>query len=86
MARSGSRRLAVYWPLSASPREPDFNQCGKQIPRDDLKLVQVVRELGVKANGHCAERKVVDVPADVRWEIEKTLGIEHVSELHRTWG
>jgi len=77
---------ALYWPLSASPQEPEFNQCGKLIPRDDLKLVQVVQELGAKANGHCAELKVVGVPTDVRWEIEKTQGIEHVSEIHRTWG
>ncbi len=77
---------ALYWPLSAPPQDPDFNQCGRLIPRDDLKLVQVVTELGGKANGYCAELKVVDVPTDVRWEIEKTRGVEHVSERHRTWG
>nr|MBI3611798.1 hypothetical protein [Nitrospirota bacterium] len=54
---------APYWPLAASPQEPDFNQYGRLIPRDDLKLAQVVTELGGKANGYCAELKVVDVPS-----------------------
>jgi hypothetical protein len=68
------------------PRHRSRISISRLIPRDDLKLVQVVTELGGKANGYCAELKVVDVPADVRWEIEKTRGVEHVSERHRTWG
>lgn len=78
--------LGVYWPESASPREPSLNQCGKLIPRDDAKLVQVVEELLADANGHCAELKVVSIADEVQWEILKTNGIEHVSEVHRTWG
>ncbi len=35
--------LGAYWPEAATPREPSLNQCGKLIPRDDLKLAQVVR-------------------------------------------
>ena len=75
----------AYWPEAATPREPSLNQCGKLIPRDDLKLVQVVEELGAAANGHGAELRVVKIPDDVRWEISAVGGIEHVSEAHRTW-
>jgi hypothetical protein len=75
----------AYWPDAASPHEPSLNQCGQLIPRDDQKLVQVVEELGAEANGHCAELKVVTVPQDVQWLIEKKDGSEHVSEQHRTW-
>lgn len=78
--------LGTYWPSAASPDEPRFNQCGKQIPRDDQKLTQVVEELGAEANGHCAELKVVEIPDDVQWLIRKADGVEHVSEVHRTWG
>ena len=78
--------LGTYWPLAASPREPKLNQCGKLIPRDDQKLAQVVEELGVEANGHGAELKVVAIPDDVRWQISAAGGVEHVSEVHRTWG
>ena len=77
--------LGAYWPTGASAREPSLNQCGALIPRDDQKLVQVVQELGAEANGHCAELKIVEVPQDVNWRIEMSYGVEHVSEVHRTW-
>ncbi len=76
----------VYWPEAAGPREPSLNQCGQLIPRDDAKLVCVVEELRADANGHCAELKVIAIPDDVRWVIVKSGGVEHVSEVHRTWG
>lgn len=75
----------AYWPNAASPREPSLNRCGKLIPRDDEKLVRVVEELRAEANGHCAELKVVSIPDDIQWEIRKTDGVEHVSEVHRRW-
>ena len=75
----------VYWPEAAAPREPSLNQCGALIPRDDEHLVRVVEELRGEANGHCAELKVVSVPDEVKWEIAKVDGVEHVSEIHRTW-
>jgi hypothetical protein len=77
--------LGAYWPNGASPREPSLNMCGALIPRDDQKLVQVVEELGSEANGHCAELKIVQIPNDVHWQIENANGVEHVSEVHRTW-
>lgn len=57
----------VYWPHAATPREPSLNQCGALIPRDDEKLVRVVEELRAEANGHCAELKVVSIPAEMKW-------------------
>jgi len=77
--------LAPIGPKAAAPREPSLNQCGKLIPRDDLKLAQVVEELGRAANGHGAELRVVAIPDDVRLEISAVGGVEHVIEVHRTW-
>ena len=77
--------VAGYWPTAASENEPALNRCGRLIPRDDEKLVQIVEELGAQANGHCAELKVVEIPTDVKWRIEKHGGVERVSEIHRTW-
>ncbi len=77
--------LGAYWPEAATPKEPSLNQCGILIPRDDLKLVQVVEELNGAANGHGAELRVVTIPDDVRWEISAVGGVEHISEVHRTW-
>lgn len=75
----------AYWPLAAGPEEPSLNRCGALIPRDDARLVQVVEELRAAANGHAADLKVVEIPDGVQWVINRTDGVEHVSEVHRTW-
>ena len=57
------------------------------IERDDPALVAVVRELGIDA-GKTTDIKlrVVEIPADVRWQITHTSsGKEWISEEHRTW-
>lgn len=57
----------------------------RDIARDDPYLVQVVEELGSDADGNHATLKIVEVPADVDWEIEEYDGNEWVAEVHRTW-
>lgn len=76
---------ANYWPAGSPKDEPCFNRFGMSVPRDDQKLIAVVEELGIGANGYCASLKVVSIPSDVKWEIYARHGIEHVSETHRTW-
>lgn len=78
--------LGAHWPAGSRSDEPYLNQFCAQIPRDDRHLVQVVETLGVNANGHAASLKVVEIPKDAVWQIEKTSGVEHVSETHRIWG
>lgn len=53
--------------------------------RSDPDLVYVVEKLGEKANGDCAELKIVEIPDGVDWEIEEYDGSEWVAEKHRTW-
>ena len=77
--------IAAHWPAGSRPDEPSLNQFGRDIPRDDRHLVQVIEKLGAKANGHAAALRVVEIPQDVQWQIEKTNGVEHISETHRTW-
>ena len=55
------------------------------IPRDDPKLIQVVEELGESSWGRCAQLKIVEIPDNIKWEIEDYDGQEWVSEVHRTW-
>lgn len=55
------------------------------ISRDDPVLVSVVRELGDKANGDFAELKIVEIPANIDWQIDEYDGREWVAEAHRTW-
>lgn len=38
-----------------------------------------------KADGKCAELKIIEIPDDIEWEIEEYDGWEHVAEKHRVW-
>ena len=55
------------------------------IDRDDPILVKVVQEMGADTNGGHAKLKIVEIPADVEWQIDEYDGTEWVSEKHRTW-
>jgi len=47
--------------------------------------VQMVEELGKKANGDYSKLRIVQIPDDVNWYIHEYDGMEHVAEQHRTW-
>lgn len=53
--------------------------------RNDPKLVGVIERLGSEANGQFSDLKVVEIPDDVNRSIEEYDGLEHISEVHRTW-
>lgn len=54
--------------------------------RDDPDLVRVVEELGSKeASGECARLAIVEIPNNVRWEIDDHDGSEKVVEKHQSW-
>lgn len=58
---------------------------GSKIKRDDPVLVSIVQEMGEAADGPLAILRVVQLPADVDWQIEEYDGQEWVAERHRTW-
>lgn len=49
-------------------------------------LIQVVEELGDRANGACAKLRIVEIPDGTDYEISEYDGMEHIAEKHRTWG
>ena len=57
----------------------------RDIPRTDPTLIEVIKEMGEKANGHGAKLKIVEIPDGVEWEIEEYDGVECIAEKHRTW-
>lgn len=63
----------------------DDNFYSRDVQRDDPYLIQVIQELGEEANSRFCTLKIVEVPADVEWEIEEYDGLEWVAEKHRTW-
>ncbi len=56
-----------------------------ELYRDDPVLVRVVQELGESANGRFASLKIVEIPADVQWDLQEYDGWEWIAEKHRTW-
>ena len=55
------------------------------ISRNDPVLIQVVEELGDKANGFCASLKIIEIPDGVNWQVEEYDGREWIAEKHETW-
>lgn len=55
------------------------------VERNDPLLVEVVEELGKKANGYCANLEVIEIPDNVDWYVEEYDGNEHIAESHNTW-
>lgn len=53
--------------------------------RADPFLVQVVEELGEESWGDYAKLGIVEIPDDVKWEVEEYDGKEWVAEVHRRW-
>lgn len=60
-------------------------ETGREVDRADPLLVQVVEELGAKANGKHADLAIVEIPDGVEWEISEYDGAEHVAKTHRVW-
>jgi len=48
-------------------------------------LLRVVKALKKKANGRCAELKIVEIPDGVDYEIDEYDGLESIHEKHRSW-
>ena len=55
------------------------------IKRNDPALIEVVEELGKKADGYFSELKIVEIPDDIKWTIEEYDGKEWIAEDHHTW-
>ena len=65
----------------------EWDNCGKKFKNDrsNPKLIEVVEELGKKANSKFASLKVVEIPDDIDWHIHDYDGMETVKEEHRSW-
>jgi hypothetical protein len=72
LTKTGRIRAKSHWSVS-------------DLSRDDPALITTVRALRQRANGECAELKVVRVPGDVKWTISEYDGMETVDEVHRSW-
>lgn len=78
-----SEEAEALYKERAGITDPGFYH--RDVARDDPYLIQVIQELGEKANTRFCTLKIVEVPADVEWEIAEYDGLEWVAEKHRTW-
>jgi len=80
-----SRAAWTIWCLQKGWDPDDENLHDHMIERDCPILVKLVEEMGDKANGPYSRLKVVEIPADVYWELADYDGQEWIAEQHRTW-
>ena len=57
----------------------------RHIDRDDPILVKIVQEMGNDAHGFFANLKIVEIPAEIDWQVDQHDGLEWISEKHQTW-
>ena len=95
----GNPQLVHHWCTIEFANETEYKEYIKKHPknedsiyfteydidRDDSALIQVVNELSKKANGRCAELKIIEIPDDIEYQIEEYDGNEHIAEKHKTW-
>jgi hypothetical protein len=55
-----------------------YNLYGPDIERTDPVLVEVVEELGDKANGMCAKLRIVELPKGTLYRIDEYDGLESI--------
>lgn len=49
-------------------------------------LIEAIEAVGLKnASGRFGEIRIIDIPDDVKFEIDEYDGIESVHEVHRSW-
>lgn len=71
----------MFVSLGGDPKQVDRFS----VDRTDPKLVEVVEKLGLRANGECADLKIVDIPEDIEYYIDDYDGVETIHEAHRSW-
>ena len=80
--------LVESWDIPNPTSKTDdkhFIYYSRSIDRTDPKLIQVVEELGEKANGQHAKLKIIEIPDGVDYEIDEYDGVESVNERHKSW-
>ena len=84
----GQESFCIHYstkPLKDGKHEEDSYFSTYDFKRNDPILIQVVEEMGTKANGRCAKLEIIEIPDGTEWQIEEYDGSEWVSEVHKTW-
>lgn len=55
------------------------------LKRDDPRLVSAFEEYGKELAGDMASLRIIEIPAEVKWELVERNGLESIEEVHRVW-
>lgn len=80
-----SKEGEAFCEMSMEDRRAYNAALTRNIERHDPALVQVVEELGEQSWGSFAELVVVEIPDNVKWEVDEYDGMERIAEVHRIW-
>jgi hypothetical protein len=54
--------------------------------RTDKRLIKIIEKIGIeRSGGYLSKLIIVDIPDDIKWEIDEYDGIETVHEQHKSW-
>ena len=80
--------LGIEWDNYGFLRNDDFNIESDNYAeyRTHPPLIEAIEKIGVeKASGAHAKLAIVDIPDDIKWELDEYDGIETIHEQHRSW-
>ena len=80
-----TERIFDYRYFVSSDLKIENEFCINEISRIDLALVRLVTEMGKGVNSKYSTLKIIEIPDNVKWEIENYYGSEWVAEVHRIW-
>lgn len=55
------------------------------LKRDDPRLISAFEEYGKELTGDMASLRIIEIPAEVEWELVERDGLESIEEVHRVW-
>jgi len=70
---------------SANRRAKEISLTDYNVDRSNKHLIFTIEKLGKKANTRFSDLVVVEIPDGIDYTIEEYDGMEHISEVHRTW-
>ena len=76
LSKAAYKELGLKWDNYGYEFEDD---------RTNPALVACVEKLGQKASGPMANLVIVEIPDDVKWELDDYDGQESIHEKHRSW-
>ena len=81
---SADREQSIFL-MVFTPDENFILSGGREIKRDDPRLIALIEEMGATVNGQCADIHITEIPDGTDYVIEEYGGQERIAKKYRTW-